>query len=75
MKKFKHKIKLLWLRRKWIIQSVYNTPGFKEAGGFLEFEKEIIELYHKAQRENDKEEIIRGEGRLEVIEFFKEMTS
>ncbi len=73
MNKLKHKLKLLWLRRKWIIQSVYNTKEFKEARDYLELEKELIDLYHKAKREDDKKEIAKAEGRLEVIDHIKEI--
>ena len=71
MKKLKHKINLLWIRRKWVIQSIYNTPSFKVARFFLELEKEAIKAYHKAKRGDDKKEIARAEGRLEVIELIK----
>lgn len=73
--KLKHRLKLLWLRRKWVIQSIWNTKEFKEARDYLELEKDLIELYHKAQREEDKYEIARAEGRLEVIEHLKEISS
>ena len=73
MNKLKHKIKLIWLKRKWVIQSVYNTPEFREARDFLELEREVIKLLHKAKRENDKKEITKSEGRLEIIEHIKEI--
>lgn len=73
MKKIKRKFRLFWLRRKWVIQSVYNTPEFREARDFLELEKDLIKLYHKAKREEDKYEIAKAEGRLEVIDFIKEI--
>jgi hypothetical protein len=71
MKKIKHKLKLLWLRRKWVIQCVYNTKEFREARDYLELEKELTNLYHKAKREDDKIEIAKAKGRLEVIEHIK----
>ncbi len=73
MNKLKHKIKLLWLKRKWVIQSVYNTKEFREARDFLELEREVIKLLHKAKRENDKKEITKSEGRLEIIEHIKQI--
>ncbi len=73
MKKLKHKLKLLWLKRKWVIMSVYNTPEFKKANDFLSLEKEVIKLYHKAKRGEDKQEIAKAEGRLEIIEHIKEI--
>ncbi len=73
MKKLKHKIKLLWLKRKWVIQSVYNTKEFREARDFLELEKEVTRLYHKAKREDDKKEIAKAEGRMEIIDHIKEI--
>ena len=73
MKRLKHKIKLLWLRRKWVIQSVYNTKEFKQARDFLKLEKEVLDLYHKAKREGDKIEIAKAEGRLEIIKHIKEI--
>jgi len=69
----KYKLKLLWLKRKWVIQSVYNTPGFKKAKDFMELEKEVTKLYHRALREDDKIEIARAKGRLETIEWAKEI--
>jgi hypothetical protein len=73
MKKLKHKLKLLWLRRKWVIQSVYNTNEFKRAREFLELEKDLMDLYHKAKRGEDKIEIAKAEGRMEVINFIKDI--
>lgn len=73
MKRIKHKIKLLWLKRKWIIQSVYNTKEFKEARDFLELEKEVISLYHEAKRGKDRIEIAKSKGRLEIIKHIKEI--
>ena len=71
MKKLKHKIKLLWLKRKWVIQSVYNTPEFKKARDYLNLEREIIKLHHKAKREKDEKEIHKSKGRMEIIEHIK----
>ena len=73
MKKIKHKIKLMWLRRKWVIQSIYNTPGFKKAKEYLELEKEVNRLYHQALRGGDKTEIARAEGRVEIVTWLKEI--
>lgn len=73
LKRLKHKLKLLWLKRKWVIQSVYNTKEFKKARDYLELEKEVNRLYHKAKREDDKNEIIKSTGRLEIIEHIKDI--
>jgi len=73
MKRLKHKIKLIWLRRKWVIMSIYNTREFREARDFLELEKEVIDLLHKAKREGNKAEILRSKGRMEIIEHIKEI--
>ena len=72
MKKLKHKLKLLWLRRKWVIQSVYNTEEFKKAKYFLDLEKEVNRLFHKAKREGDKYEIAKSKGRLEAVKWMRE---
>ena len=69
--KLKHRLKLLWLRRKWVIQSVYNNKEFKWAKYFLELEKEIKDLYHKAKREGNKIEISKAKGRIEFIKEIK----
>ncbi len=73
MNKIKHKIKLLWLKRKWVVMSIFNTSEFKKARNYIELNKELINLYHKAKREGDKLEIARAEGRLEVIEHIKKI--
>lgn len=73
IKRLKHLIKLLWLRRKWVIESVYNTKEFKKAKNFLELEKEVKRLYHKAKREGDKMEIAKAKGRMEIVEWLKEI--
>ena len=73
MKKLKHKLKLLWLRKKWILQSVYNTEEFKKASDLLKVEREWISDYHKAKREDDKLKIAKTEGGLEIIKKIKEV--
>jgi len=73
MNKLKHKIKLLWLRRKWVIQSVYNTKEFRDAKFYLTLEKEVDRLFHKAKREGDKKEIAKARGRMEVVKWIKEV--
>lgn len=73
LKRLKHKFKLLWLKRKWVIQSIYNTEDFSRARFYLNLEREVIALYHKAKREADKKEIAKAEGRLEVLEWIKDM--
>jgi hypothetical protein len=73
MKKLKHKLKLLWLRRKWVIQSIYNTKEFREAREFLTLERELDDLYHEAKRSGNKYEIAKAKGRMEVIEHIKEV--
>lgn len=73
MRKLKHKIKLLWLKRKWVIMSIFNTPEFKQARDYLELEREVTKLYHKSKREGDKIEIAKSKGRLEIIKHIKEI--
>jgi hypothetical protein len=73
IKKLKHKLKLLWLKRKWVIQSIYNTKEFREANNFLQLEKDLIDQYHEAKRGEDKIGIAKAKGRLEVIEFIKKI--
>ena len=53
--------------------SIYNTPEFKKARDYLNLEKEIIKLYHKAKREKDKIEIAKSKGRMEIINHIKEI--
>ena len=69
--KLKHTIKLIELRKKWIDASVYKKKGMLEAEMLIDLEKEIMRLYNKAEREDDKKEIARAEGRLEVMEWLK----
>ena len=72
IKKLKHAIKLVDLRKKWIDASIYKRKGLSKVEELIELEKEITDLYHKAKREGDKKEIARAEGRLEVIYWIKE---
>ena len=71
MRKLKRKLKLWWLNRRWVIQSVYNTKDFIKAGDYLDLEKDVKRMYHKAKREEDKNEILRCEGRLEIVNWIK----
>lgn len=73
IKRLRHKIKLLWLKRKWVIQSIYNTSEFKKASDYLELEKEVDNMDHKAKREENKDEILRSEGRKEVVDWIKDI--
>ena len=70
-KRLKHLVKLVWLKRKWVIQSVYNTEEFKKAKFYLDLEKEVTRLYHKAKREGNKITIARAKGRKEVVGWIK----
>ncbi len=73
MRRLKHRIKLLWLKRKWAIQSIYNTKEFRQANDFLELEKVVITLHHKAKRGGDKNEIAEAKGMMKIIEHIKEI--
>ena len=73
MKKLRHRLKLIWLKRKWVIQSVFNTKGFLRARDLLELEKSVQKMYHKAKREDDKKELLKSEGRLEIIKWLKDV--
>ena len=73
MTKLKRRLKLMWLRRKWVIQSVYNTKDFKKSKEYLALEKETDRLYHKALREGDKTEIAQAKGRKEIVKWLKEI--
>jgi len=72
VRKLKHKLKLLWLRRKWVIMCVYNNQDFRKARAVLEIEKEWTDEYHRAKREDNKLKIAKTEGGLKVIEEIKE---
>ena len=72
IRQLRHKIKLLWLKRKWVIQSVYNTKEFSNAKFLLNLEKKAVGSYHEALRGKDSEEIAKAAGRLEVFERIKE---
>ena len=71
--KLKRRLQLMWLHRKWVIQSVYNTKGFKKSSEYLELEKETDRLYHKALRGGDKLEIEKAKGRVEIVKWLKEI--
>jgi len=73
IKRLRHRLKLFWLKRKWVIQCVYNTPEFKKAKDFMDLEKEVTKKYHRALRGEEKLEIAKAEGRMEAISWIKEV--
>jgi hypothetical protein len=72
MNKLKHKLKLIWLRRKWVIQCVYNTHEYVLTDKLLKIEKKVDKLYHEAKRGGGSASVARAEGRQEVISMMKE---
>ena len=71
--KLRRRLQLLWLNRKWVIQSIYNTKNFLRARELLSLEKEMNELYHEAKRGGVTIDIAKAKGRLEVVEWLKEI--
>lgn len=68
IKKLKHIIKLIELRKEWIDASIYNSKEASSVEKIIKLEKTAIDAYHEAMRDGEVKEIARAEGRLEVFD-------
>ena len=73
MHKLSHKIKLFFLRPYWFIRDIfYLCKNYNILKTILELEKEAKEYDLYVGRKENGKEILRNEGRLEMLKLLKE---